>query len=197
MKLFTRSLLFAVLLAPVGGLTACSDKAKEEPAPADPTPTYTMGHSFYYPATNTSDGLVHPSRDIKGEARLFSQVLAFDFDARPDAPHFEIERVQLKSGWVGAYALRCRPRPTDPVFASYSYWRKDNSGVRIFRFSDFSLELAGHVTITAYDAKRQLVSGSFEIKAPGENDPLSVSIGQKCDILIFGEFTDMKVKAQQ
>ena len=193
MNSITRSLFLAACFATTL-LAGCSDKASEAPAPADPVPTYKMGHYFYYPASNSGGGTLHPTQDIKGEARLFPQVLAFDFTAAPDAPHFELDRAQLKPDWVGTYTLRCRARPTDPVFVSYSY--SVGSGTRIFRLSDFTQTLTGDVTITAYDAKRQLISGHFEVEAPNQLDPTTSDLDKKCTITIFGDFTDMKIKVQ-
>ena len=57
------------------------------------------------------------------------------------------------------YALRCRNRPTDPVFTSYVYSVHSNGG------------LTGDVTITAYNAKRQLVSGTYTVRAPEQTGP--------------------------
>ncbi|UOQ51202.1 hypothetical protein [Hymenobacter cellulosivorans] len=192
MPIFTRS-LFLLALTTASLLTSCSDK-NEEPAPTpDPAPTYALSHYFYYPATNGAAAVIHPNQDITGKAQLHPTVLALDFEAKADMPHFEIERAQLKPDWKGVYPLRCRARPADPVFVSYSY---HTDGYRIFRFSDFTQTLTGHVTITAYDTKRQLISGTYEVQAPGQTDPLEFSIDTKCDITLSGSFTDLKVKPQ-
>ncbi|PJJ59941.1 hypothetical protein [Hymenobacter chitinivorans] len=193
MSIFTRS-LFTAALAATTLLTACSDKNTDAPAPADPTPIYRLTHFFHDPTTNTGSGTIYPSKDIKAEARLFPVVLALDFSAGPDAPHLEIYRSQLKPGWVGTYALRCRTRATDPVFVSYSY--QNNGGSRIYRFSDLTQTLTGDVTITAYDEKRQLLSGHFEVTAPDQRDPVSDAPEQKTTILLTGDFSDMKVQVQ-
>ena len=64
--------------------------------------------------------------------------------------------------------MRCRNRLTDPVFTSYVYSVRSNSGLSggVYRFSDTARELTGNVTITAYDAKRQLVSGTYTVRPP-------------------------------
>ncbi|MCB2410616.1 hypothetical protein [Hymenobacter lucidus] len=180
------------LLVPAGLLSACSDKTEETPAPADPTPEYRIGHGYYYPATRESSIVSWPSRDIKGEAQLYPAVLGLDFKVATDAVHLEVDRAALKTDWKGVYALKCQKRPTDPVFVSYLY--TDAGGTSIFRLSDFTPELTGNVTITAYDAKRQLLSGTYEVVAPGQRDPLSDFSTATCDITLAGSFTDMKVK---
>ncbi|WP_167852148.1 hypothetical protein [Hymenobacter elongatus] len=55
--------------------------------------------------------------------------------------------------------------------------------------------LTGNVTITAYDAKRQLASGRFDAVAPGQRDPDADVSDEKCDLQLVGDFTDLKVKA--
>ncbi|SFQ32264.1 hypothetical protein [Hymenobacter arizonensis] len=201
MKIFTRTLLLVALASASGIFTACSDKT-EAPAPADPTPTFKMGSYFDFVTTtpaggtaHTGFGTTHSALDIKGTASLAPQVLALDFIAGTDNAYFEVDRAKLSAAWTGTYTLRCRNRPTDAVFTSYIY--KVTTGSVIYRLSDFTQDLTGNVTITAYDAKRQLVSGSFEVRAPEQRDPTTTSTtAPKCTILLAGEFNNMKVKPQ-
>jgi hypothetical protein len=157
------------------------------------TPAGGTAHSGY--------GTTHGASDIKGKAVLTTQVLGLDFEAGSDNPHFEVDRAKLAANWVGTYSLRCRNRPTDPVFTSYVYSVRSASGGisgAIYRFSETTRELTGNVTITAYDAKRQLVSGSFEVRAPEQTEPgPSTSYNSpKCTILLAGDFENLKVQAQ-
>lgn len=185
-------------------LTACSDKATSDvPAPADPTPAFQLSSYFGFttptPGGGTAQsgyGTGHSSRDIKGAALLQPQVLVLDFTAGTDDVHFELDRASLATGWTNAYALRSRNQPSAPVFSSYVYSRP-NDGAAIYRFSDFVNDLAGAVTITAYDAKRQLVSGSFKVLAPDQRDPLAKGINDPtCTITLEGSFEKLKVNVQ-
>lgn len=200
MRISTRTLLLAALTTAL--FTACSDKT-EAPAPADPDPAFRMGSYFDFititPAGGTAHsgfGTTHSVLDIKGSAALNTQVLVLDFAAGTDNAHFEVDRAKLSANWLGAYTLRSRNRPTDPVFTSYVYSR--NGASSIYRFSDFTQELTGNVTITAYDAKRQLVSGSYEVRAPEQRDPTSTGVNNDptCTILLAGDFDNLKVKTQ-
>ena len=96
--------------------------------------------------------------------------------------------------------MRCRNRPTDSVFTSYVYSVRSNGGLSggVYRFSDTTRELTGNVTITAYDAKRQLVSGTYTVRAPKRTEPgPSTSYNSpKCTIILEGEFENLKVKPQ-
>jgi hypothetical protein len=185
-------------------LTACSDKTSTDaPAPADPTPAFQLSSYFGFttptPGGGTAQsgyGTGHSSRDIKGVATLQPQVLVLDFTAGTDDVHFEVDRTSLGTGWANTYALRSRNQPNAPVFSSYVYSRP-NDGAAIYRFSDFANDLAGGVTITTYDAKRQLVSGSFKVLTPNQRDPLAKGLNDPtCTITLEGSFENLKVKVQ-
>ena len=202
MKIFTRTLFLATLTTASAVFTACSDKT-EAPAPADPDPAFRMGSYFDFatitPAGGTAHsgfGTTHSSLDIKGRAAMDTQVLVLDFAAGADDAHFEVDRAKLSADWLGTYNLRCRNRPTDPVFTSYVYSRNGVSS--IYRFSDLTPDLTGNVTITAYDAKRQLVSGHYEVRAPEQLDPTNTGSNNepKCTIILAGDFDNLKVKTQ-
>ncbi|OGX83111.1 hypothetical protein [Hymenobacter glacialis] len=208
MKTFTRSFFLATLAAASGLFSACSDNDRDNaPAPADPTPALQMSSYFDFVTTTPAGGTSHsgygtgyrPS-DIKATAILGPQVLALDFEAGTDNSYFEVDRAKLGAQWKGTYALRCRNRPTDPVFTSYVYTERKNGGISgaIYRFSETTRELTGNVTITAYDAKRQLVSGTYEVRAPEQNEPNATMTfgGPKCTIILEGIFENLKVKAQ-
>ncbi len=203
MKTFTRTLLLAALTAASGLSAACSDK-NEAPAPADPAPAFQMSSYFDFAIPTPTGGTAHSGygtgyrpADITGMATLGPQVLTLNFVAGFDNTYFEVERTKLSAKWLGAYPLRCRNRPTDPVFTSYLRG-STNNGTSIYRLSDFTRDLTGNVTITAYDAKRQLVSGTYEVRAPEQNEPsATITIGgPKCTIILEGSFENLKVKGQ-
>ncbi|MFC6222660.1 hypothetical protein ACFP2F_05350 [Hymenobacter artigasi] len=208
MKTVTRTLFLAALTAASGFFASCSDKHNDDmPAPADPKPAFQMSSYFDFITITPAGGTAHsgygtgyrPS-DIVATATLGPQVLALDFEAGTDNTYFEVERAKLAAKWVGTYSLRCRNRTSDPVFSSYIYTVRTATGSSgaIYRFSDTTRELTGNVAITAYDAQRQLVSGTYEVRAPEQNEPsTSISIGgPKCTIILEGSFENLKVKAQ-
>lgn len=205
MKTFTRTLLLAALTATSALFSACSDKEKEEaPAPADPTSAFQMSSYFDFVTITPAGGNAHSGygtghrpADITGTATLGPQVLALNFVAGFDNTYFEVERTKLSAKWLGTYTLRCRNRPTDPVFTSYLRG-STNGGTSIYRLSDFTRDLTGNVTVTAYDAKRQLISGSYEVRAPEQRDPSATvaSTDPKCTIILEGTFENLKVKPQ-
>ncbi|WP_035565867.1 hypothetical protein [Hymenobacter sp. IS2118] len=208
MKTPVRTLFITVFTAASGLIAACSDKAKDEaPMPADPTPALQMSSYFDFVTITPAGGTAHSGygtgyrpADIKGTATLGPQVLALDFEAGTDNTYFEVDRAKISAKWTGTYALQCRNRPTDPVFTSYIYTVRTATGSSgaIYRFSETTRELTGNVTITAYDAKRQLVSGTYEVRAPEQNEPSATITfgGPKCTIIMEGSFENLKVKGQ-
>ena len=206
MLIATRSWLLALLLLSSVGFTACADK-EEAPAPTapDPAAAFELSHYFDFATTapgggtsHSGAGMVHPSKDIAGTARLDapSKTLVLNFKAAPDEVYFEVDQLQLRPGWTGTYALRCQSRPTDPVFVSYLHTQSAQVGTSILRLSDWTQQLDGNVTITAYDAQRQLVSGSYEVTAPNQRDPSTPANpgGPLCTVLLTGKFTNLKVQ---
>lgn len=199
MKPLITSYLLAAFSSVV--LVACSDK-HDDPAPADPSPSYTLSSYFDFtsitPAGGTAHygyGTGHSSLDIKGDGTMNAQVLALDFAAGTDMVHLEVDRAALGTAWTGTYALRSRNQQAAPVFTSYIY-KGASGGSSIYRFSDTTNDLIGDVTITTYDAKRQLVSGRFAVEAPRQLDPNAgfSPDAPKCAIILQGDFKNLKVQ---
>jgi hypothetical protein len=205
MKPFLRPLLLA-FAATSGLFTACSDKDKDNaPTPADPLPVLEMNSYFDFITITPAGGAAHSGygtgyrpRDIKGTAALAPKVLTLDFSAGSDNTYFEVDRAQLSTNWVGTYTLRCRNRVTAPVFTSYVYSVRSGGGLSgvFYRFSDSVKELTGNVTLTAYDAKRQLVSGTYTVEAPEQDEPGKTPSANnpKCTIILSGAFENLKIK---
>lgn len=202
MRTIIHSGLLAATLLGSASLMSCSDK-NEEPLPADPAPSYNLSQYFDFstpaPAGGTAHsgwGTIHPSQDITGTARLDvpGNVLVLNFRTTTNEVYMELDQRQLRPGWTGTYALRTQARPTDPAFVSYFYHTPGQSSIAMLRLSDLAPQLNGNVTITAYDARRQLVSGHFTIKAPNQYDPSEPANRQLCNISLDGDFTDLKVK---
>jgi hypothetical protein len=202
----TRFSLLAACALSAASLTACSDK-NDAPAPLDPDPKPTFELSHYFDVTSpapgggtahSGGGMAHAPQDIAGAARLNApgHVLVLSFKAKPDEVYMEVDQTQLRPGWAGTYALRCRTRPTDPVFVSYLHTAASTGFTAIMRLSDGTPQLTGYVTIAAYDAKRQLLSGSYEVTAPDQQDPSApANAGSpRCTVLLAGKFTNLKVQ---
>ncbi|WP_210514756.1 hypothetical protein [Hymenobacter terricola] len=199
MKTFTRTLLLAALTTATGFFAACSQDA---PAP-DLSPAFEMTSRFEFAVPVTTGGTSPGSRvldftpaAIKGQALLTAPLLSLDFACSGNTVHFEVDRNQLPAKWLGTYAMRCQARPTAPVGLSFVHnWAGD---VVAFRFSDTVPQLAGNLVITAYDSKRQLVSGRYEVTAPDQLAPSQIARPgiPRCDVILTGRFTNLNVAVQ-
>ncbi|WP_190926598.1 hypothetical protein [Hymenobacter armeniacus] len=189
--------MLAALTVTATGFAACS---KNETAPADPAPYSELKNYVMRP---DGGGFVrtYNSPGIQSAAALGSKVLTLDFVASTANLHLEINRTQLKlrdsplrgADWVGTYAWRCLDHPTDPVFVRYEF---NSEGVTsAFPFSETTPQLTGNVTITAYDAKRHLISGQFVVEAPNQLNPLPFVVARfpLITMQVSGKFDNLKV----
>lgn len=108
---------------------------------------------------------------------------------------FVIHKSGLKNNFIGGYTLQSLPAPADgDAFIMYSY--RQDTGTNAIIDSDMAT-IQGHFTVSAYDAKHQLISGTYEVKMVNVIDPANYDITQtnfrKCDITVTGRFTNVKV----
>jgi len=166
-----------------------------------PAPTLLMGRCFYYPVLGVSQSLMHTPNQITGLAWLTPRALLLHFQALPDAVTFHIDRARLHAtlAWSASYALCCATRPTAPIVVSYAYSSGNTKGDAInnlLNLSELAPQLTGNVTITVYDARRQLLSGYYEVRAPDQRDPTtSAPVAPTCTIQLAGDFDQVKVRS--
>lgn len=170
-------------------------------APADEeAPRVSLGHYFYFPSLGVGDSLLHAPPTATGKATLLPQALVLRFRAGPDYLRFELNRAQLPdpAAWAAPYALRCAAQPLAPARVCYRYARAARNPRGLLKLSESSAQLAGSVTITAYDARRHLLSGYYEVRAPNQPDPTRATTpaDPTCTILLAGDFDNMKLRKQ-
>lgn len=157
-----------------------------------------LGHAFYFPSLGVSESLLHPPPEATGIATLLARALVLRFWAGPDYLRFELDRMQLLDpvAWAAPYALRCAAQPLAPARVCYRYARAARSTPVLLKLSDASPQLAGNVTITAYDACRHLLSGYYEVRAPNQPDPTRATTpaDPTCTILLAGDFDNVKLR---
>ena len=195
----TRTLLLAVLASVSGLFAACSHDA---PAP-DLTPAYEMNSRFQFQIPVTTGGTSPGSRvidftpaSIQGKALLAPNVLSLDFMSGRNNVHFEVDRSQLQSKWIGTYPMRCQARPTAPVGLSFVHsWAGDLS---VFPFSATVPQLTGNLIITDYSAKNHVASDRYQITAPDQMPPPQIARPDnlRCDIILTGRFTNLAIVGQ-
>ena len=179
------------------------DTTSDQPAasPTDPAPQVSLGHCFYFPSLGVSDSLLHPPPEATGEATLTPEALVLHFRAWPDDLRFELDRARLPgpAAWVAPYALRSPAQPLAPARGCYQYTREPAiEAVRgLLRLSELAAQLTGSVTITVYDARQQLLSGYYEVRAANQPDPTRAApASATCTILLAGDFDNVKLRME-
>lgn len=166
------------------------------PESTDPAPVVSMGRYFYFPSLGVGDSLLHSPPEATGEATLTPEALVLHFRAWPDDLRFKLDRTQLSglAAWAAPYALRSPAQPLAPASVRYRYTlpATANHRVSLFRLSKLATQLTGNVTITFYDARRQLLSGYYEVRALNQPDPTRAA-GPTCTILLAGDFDNVKL----
>lgn len=146
------------------------------------------------------------SGKLKLRAGVENDQLFFFFDATPtvnnstgDALLLTINASNLTTGLVKTYSFN---QTSSAMHARYVYLSQQSTGDVWSSITDSRLGIVfeGNLTITAYDPKRKLISGQYEIKAKNLiNDPTIQSVGQpidpinQCDLTVSGSFKNVKL----
>lgn len=194
-------------------LTACAKKeADPQPAaPVLPAPIQeaTLNLRFDYYGTikdpSATRSLSLLATRPAGQQFTDRLTLHFDnldrFNTITDQLDFVLPRSRHKAGLVGTYSLASQP-DAGVGDAQVSYVRPIDAGaVRANVFTSSISQLTGSLTITTYDAARQLVSGSYSLSLDSVKDPFSfTSAGlgtdsrRDGDLRLSGTFQEVPLK---
>ena len=206
-----RKTLYSVFALALG-MTACSpDELKE--LPELPVVT-TMKRDLDFTVTGvTKDTIYTTASKIVAEAGFsnFSSgteknTFYLYFNAGPhvnnavgDIVHFQIDRAKLKDGYVGTYTYELQA--TNLIHKiRYQYMVKDAQGnlQGSINETDMNTIMLGNVTISNYDAARQIISGTYSLSAALIDDPTTFKIGiypeDQCQLTVSGTFSNVKIK---
>ncbi|MBD2723669.1 hypothetical protein [Hymenobacter armeniacus] len=192
----TRGWLLAALTA-TSFLAACR---KDEAPSADPAPYCELANRIVRP-DGSAYVITNDPPSIRSAAVLGTGALKLELVSSTTVLHIDIDAAQLKhrdsalrgGELVGTYAWKSFDRPNDPAVVHYQFrWDGVTS---VFPFSETTPQLTGNLTITAYDAKRHLISGRYELGAPNQLNPLpgSVAMFPLVTIRVYGKFDNVKV----
>ena len=104
---------------------------------------------------------------------------------------------------MGSYAFRAPVNPGEAPSYGYRVNKSDDpSGSRAWSYESWWLPstgaAAGAIDITAYDAKRHLLSGRFRLALTSTYDPRASSTEfstRRCDLTLTGAFANVPVAA--
>jgi hypothetical protein len=205
---------FYFLLALTIGFTACNhEKDRQELSLPATTASMTRNLDFIMKGTKrdtiytTADNILtgaNYSTEDRGENR--KTLFNISFDAGPhfngtsgDFVLFQIDTLKLRPGFTGTYTLAVQDQyPLANI--RYVYSTKGLTGGLSGSIveSGMGMPMVGSITITEYDPKNHLMSGSYSFSASLNNDPTRQNIifdaDDKCNLQVTGVFTNLRVK---
>ncbi|GAA4037929.1 hypothetical protein GCM10022409_23990 [Hymenobacter glaciei] len=199
------SFLLAVTL-----LTACSKKeADPQPTPAQPAPaqaaTINMAFDFYptasSPASTQSLSLVpqKPAGELLSDRLVIKLEHANAANFVGDQVQFTLPLSRQKSGLVGTYTLASQPDASvGEVLVAYNRPVSASANAYSNTYNSNNARLEGSLIISAYDAPRRLISGTYTVKAVNVKSPFlflgynSTSDPRRDgDLRLTGTFTEL------
>ncbi len=197
----SRYLLLAILCAASFFSIACHKESDPAPETA-PVASYKLDRTVNYPASFESSGVSHSPLNITGTAVNSGDGLKLRFhsgDPSEDNIVFLVDYSKLVPGRVGKYPLKSVSDASNPAQATYTltYTSGQNSFIgKIYRASAY--RTTGDLTISTYDTRRGLISGSYNLKLTEIVDPYAdltpTRPARTCDVLVSGEFANVPVQ---
>jgi hypothetical protein len=195
----TLSLLLGLTLA----FTAGCDKDDREQTP-EPTPesSLTYSRSIVYEDNGQHRDTTFQASQLKGYVTQTAQSLSVGVapTTSTEGIGFELERAKLPAALTGNYTLKTlRDRTLDADVSYYYDLPESRGGGTIIYLSNMQY-VSGSFTISSYDAKRQLLSGTYTATLTSASDPTvaySTFPKRKCDINVTGTFANVPLSQVQ
>ena len=200
-----RVILFLALLCLIAA-TSCRKPVEEIP---DPVAESSLARTIVLSNQGNlvKEALYMNTAQLKVNAGVEAGQLFFFFDATPSADNstgdallLTINASHLETGLVNTFTFD--QATATSLHARYVYAVRHSSGDAWSSITDsrFGVVFEGKLIVTAYDAKRKLISGLYEIKAKNLiNDPTVRSVGapidplNQCDLTVSGSFKHVKL----
>jgi hypothetical protein len=189
-------------------LAGCS-KSTPEPLPTPlPAPTATYSRTIAYldqgqpmrRDTAYAAELLLPT----AEQNAHYLTVRLKSKANYETVSFRVARASVAAaGFVGTYPLKT-PLTANPGEAEFDYVvdipGATGNGIYLYTYGSWLYAPTGAFTITAYDANRQLLSGSFTATVGRVNDPLALDNAlsiRRCNLTLRGTFANIVVKTSE
>ncbi|WP_019946308.1 hypothetical protein [Hymenobacter aerophilus] len=202
--IFLASLLTASLLG-----TSCRKDCDPTPTPpvvAEPAQAATLNVNFAYSGSTEARSVSYVADQPSAELLSDRLIITFDGGLGNGGPadriSFALAKSRQKPGLVGTYSLASQPDASqgDAQVMFIRFTPSTNTANNAV--SGNQNQLSGSLTITAYDAARQLVSGTYEVKATDLRDvfafrnyadytPDARRLG---DLRVHGSFTELRLR---
>ncbi|RPD49761.1 hypothetical protein DNI29_02910 [Hymenobacter sediminis] len=186
--------------------TACQkDKEMAEPTVAPPVQEANISFTYTYPAAEAENkGQTFLAKEPAGKLTTQKLTLVFEKESRAAGAgtdeHLEFVLPSSKQtpGFVGSYTIATQPDPGQgDVLATYErpFY---GTGAYLNRYSGNTDAMDGSLTITEYNAERQLISGSYSFLLKNIKDPFKfLGVGSQsdsrpaCEVKCYGTFKEI------
>ncbi|RSK43750.1 hypothetical protein [Hymenobacter rigui] len=194
----TLSLLMGLTLA---FTASCSKDDQELPAPA-PEPTMTYSRAIVYQDNGQHRDTTFQAAQLKAFVTQTAQSLTVGVQpaTTTEGISFELDRTKLPAALAGTYTLQTLRDKTLDAASSYYYDLPESLGGGTVIYPSSMQHVTGSFVISGYDAKRQLLSGTYTATLTGASDPTvaySTFPKRKCDITVSGTFANIPVRSVQ
>jgi hypothetical protein len=192
----------ALLVLAAGLATGCSDKATPTPEPTpEPTATVTRNIAYHDTAPPARRDTVFQQTALTPTAELRGGTLFINLRTKPNREGFLFALNRgIPASLVGTYSYQSRQNGTPPANLNYYAFVPGSNGLQSWSFGSFVNTPTGAIVITAYDVKRQLLSGTFTADISNASDPFEeddAPIHRRCTIALSGTFTNLTVQPTQ
>ncbi|TGD77812.1 hypothetical protein [Hymenobacter wooponensis] len=192
----TLSLLLGLTLA----FTAGCDKDDREQTPEPlPEPAVTYSRSIIYQDNGQHRDTTFQAKQLEAYVTQSAQSLSVGVQpaTTTEGINFALDRTKLPATLTGSYTLRTIGNRTLDADVNYYYDLPESRGGGTVIYPSSMQYVTGSFAISSYDAKRQLLSGTYTATLTGASDPTvaySTFPKRKCDITVTGTFTNVPLK---
>lgn len=194
----TPSLLLGLTLAFTAG---CSKDDQETPEPT-PEPTMSYSRSIIYQDNGQRRDTTFQVAQLKGYATQMAKSLSVGVEpiTGTEGIGFGLDRTKLSAALTGAYTLQTLRDRTLDAEVSYYYDLPESLGGGTTIYPSSMQNVTGSFVISSYDARRQLLSGTYTATLTGASDPTVPYMTfpkRRCDITVAGTFANIPVQLVQ
>lgn len=195
----TLSLLLGLTLAFTAG---CDKDDREETPEPMPEPAVTYSRSIVYQDNGQHRDTTFQAKQLKGFVTQTAEGLSVgaDLATGTEGIGFELNRLKLPATLTGTYTLKTLRDRTLDADVIYYYKLPESRGGGTILYPSNMQHVTGNLIISRYDAKRQLLSGTYTATLTGASD-LTVAYGtfpkRSCDITVTGTFSDVPLRQVQ
>ncbi|SNC76633.1 hypothetical protein SAMN06265337_3485 [Hymenobacter gelipurpurascens] len=192
----TLSLLLGLTLT----FTAGCDKDDREDTPEPlPEASATYSRSIVYQDNGQRRDTTFQAKQLEEFVSQTTQSLVVGVQptTTTEGINFTFDRTKLPAALTGTYTLKTlRDRALDADLTYYYDLPESRGGGTILYFSSIQ-HISGSFSISSYDAKRQLLSGTYTATLTGASDPTvaySTFPKRACNITVTGTFANVPLK---